>query len=155
MLNKDYSELNLESIPNIAGKEVSIIVSTWNKKITDKLYEGAKFVLENKKCIIKKVKVPGSFELLYACKKALIKKPHAIIAIGCIIKGDTPHFDFISSSVANGISQLNLKGEIPVVFGVITANNYQQAVERCEGFSYKNKGVEAAVTAISMINLTV
>ena len=93
MLNKDYFELNPESIPNLAGKEVFIIVSTWNKKITDKLYEGAKFVLENKKCIIKKVNVPGSFELIYACKKALTKKPHAIIAIGCIIKGETPHFD--------------------------------------------------------------
>ena len=133
--------------------KVLIIQANYYKDISTALLKSAKNELKNF-AKINVISVPGVFEIPVVISKNL-KKYDGFVALGCVIKGQTPHFDFISSSVANGISQLNLKGEVPVIFGVITANNYQQAVERCEDFSYKNKGVEAAVTAINMINFTV
>ena len=151
----NLSEYNNNDIPNVNGLSFSIVVSQWNLNITENLFQGAIKTLINcgvKKGDINRIDVPGSFELVYGAKIAARSKPSAIICIGSIIKGETKHFDFVSQSVSNGIMDLNIKLDIPVVFGVLTDNNMQQATNRSGG-KYGNKGVEAAITAIKMANL--
>ena len=151
----NLSEYNNNDIPNVNGLSFSIVVSQWNLNITENLFQGAIKTLINcgvKKGDINRIDVPGSFELVYGAKIAARSKPSAIICIGSIIKGETKHFDFVSQSVSNGIMDLNIKLDIPVVFGVLTDNNMQQATNRSGG-KYGNKGVEAAITAIKMAHL--
>ena len=151
----NLSEYNNNDIPNVNGLSFSIIVSEWNLNITENLFQGAIKTLIDcgvKKGDINRIDVPGSFELVYGAKIAARSKPSAIICIGSIIKGETKHFDFVSQSVSNGIMDLNIKLDIPVVFGVLTDNNMQQATNRSGG-KYGNKGVEAAITAIKMAHL--
>ncbi|MFA6922812.1 MAG: 6,7-dimethyl-8-ribityllumazine synthase [Bacteroidales bacterium] len=135
---------------------IGIVVSEWNKEVTEKLYQGAFNTLIKsgikKENIIRK-NVPGSFELPY-CAKLLLENTFvdAVICLGCVIQGETRHFEFISGAVANGIMQLNINHGIPVIFGVLTTNTIEQAIERAGG-KHGNKGVEAAASALKMINL--
>lgn len=144
-----------QPIPDASEMRVGIIVTEWNNHITDKLLEGAVEELKENgvhedNITIKHV--PGSFELIYAAQQ-LAKFGHVngIIIVGCVIRGDTPHFDYICQGVTQGIAELNAKGDIPVIFGLLTVNNEEQALERTVG-KMGNKGKEFAVTAIKMID---
>ena len=142
---------------DISGEnlKIGIVVSTWNSKITNDLYFSAKKKLEHHKVKSKdiyKMEVPGSFELIYGAKKmAENQRLDAIIVFGSVIKGETPHFDFICNAVSNGIKDLNIKLNIPVIFGVLTDLNINQAIAKSSGD--KNKGIECAIAAIQMANL--
>lgn len=141
---------------NLSKKKFAIVVAEWNEEITEALYEGAFRALveagAKKKNIIRK-NVPGSFELpLGALKMAEQKSIEAVIALGCVIQGETPHFDFISQAVALGIMEVNLKTRKPVAFGVLTTLNKKQAEDRAGG-KFGNKGEEAAATVIKMLEL--
>lgn len=141
---------------NLSTKKFAIIVSEWNEEITEALYEAAHASLLShgvkKQNIIRK-NVPGSFELtLGALWMAEKKEISAVICLGCVIQGDTPHFEYICQAVANGITEVNIKTKKPVAFGVLTTLNKQQALERAGG-KLGNKGEEAALTAIKMLIL--
>lgn len=151
-----HSDKNLsESLSNQTNKKYAIVVAEWNSEITEALYQGAYNALlahhvkaEN----IIRYDVPGSFELSlgsqFAAQRADID---AVIALGCVIQGETRHFDFICMGVANGITEVALKYNKPVIFGVLTPDNQQQAIDRAGG-KHGNKGDEAAITAIKMLN---
>jgi 6,7-dimethyl-8-ribityllumazine synthase len=148
-----YSGINLSTA--MADKHIAVIVSEWNTEVTEALYEGAyRTLVENgvkKEHIIKKY-VPGSFELTIAAQKMAAQKTiDAVICLGCVIRGETSHFDFICQAVAQGITDVSLKYDKPVVFGVLTTENKQQAFDRAGG-KHGNKGDEAAITAVKMIN---
>ena len=135
---------------------ITIVVSEWNEQITESLYRACYQTLIEAGCkeenIIRK-NVPGSFELPLGAKIAIVNdQPNAVICLGCVIQGETRHFDFICDAVAQGIMRLNLDYSIPVVFGVLTPENMQQAMDRAGG-QYGNKGIEAAVTALQMARL--
>ena len=139
-----------------AGKyKVGIVVSEWNPTVTDALKEGALSTLLGYGVLEQNIavhSVPGSFELtLGAQYLAQDSDIDAVIAIGCVIQGETKHFDFICDAVANGITNLNIKYNKPVIFGVLTPDNLQQAIDRAGG-KHGNKGDEAAVTAIKMLS---
>ena len=153
---KNLSDYNIENIPDASNFKFALVVSEWNINITRALLEGA---IETFK--LHKVKeeniithfVPGSYELAYAAKLlSETNKFDAIICIGCVIQGETPHFTFISDAIANGIMLLNIKRNTPIIFGVLTTNTIEQAAERAGG-KHGNKGIEAAVTAIKMASL--
>ncbi|MBA4168113.1 MAG: 6,7-dimethyl-8-ribityllumazine synthase [Chitinophagaceae bacterium] len=143
------------------GRDACVVIvrTEWNAAIVDELEKGCLKVLhrQNAKCITV-LNVPGAVEIPFAIKKYwdLNKykavRPQAFIALGCVLKGDTPHFEYVCSSVTDGITQLNLTLPIPVIFGVLTVNNQQQADERIGG-KHGHKGEEAAVTALKMIAL--
>ena len=139
---------------NLASKKFAIVVAEWNDDITDALYQGAydAFVkLGVKKENIIRKNVPGSFELpLGAHWMAKKKEIAAVVALGCVIQGDTPHFDYICQAVANGIMNVNLETSKPVAFGVLTTLNKTQALERAGG-KQGNKGEEAALTVVKML----
>ncbi|MDF2454256.1 MAG: 6,7-dimethyl-8-ribityllumazine synthase [Cytophagaceae bacterium] len=148
-----YSNVNLSA--SLGTKKVAIVVSEWNTEITEALYEGAYSTLIEKglkkENIIKKY-VPGSFELsIGAQKMAALKDIDAVICVGCVIRGETSHFDFICQAVATGITEVSLKYDKPVIFGVLTTENKQQAFDRAGG-KHGNKGDEAGITAVKMIN---
>ena len=151
----NLSEYDQYDIANSKGLSFGVVVSKWNSNITENLFKGAIKTLIDCGVIIEdivRIDVPGSFELVYGAKIAARSKPSAIICLGSIIKGETKHFDFVCQSVSNGIMDLNIKLDIPVIFGVLTDDNMQQAINRSGG-KYGNKGVEAAVTAIKMAHL--
>jgi 6,7-dimethyl-8-ribityllumazine synthase len=145
----------VKSKTNLSKKKIAIVVAEWNEEITEALYEGAVASLtENgvKKNNIVRKNVPGSFELsLGGLWMAEEKNIDAVICLGCVIQGDTPHFDYICQAVAYGITEAGLKTRKPVIFGVLTTLNKQQALERAGG-KLGNKGEEAALTAIKMID---
>ena len=135
--------------------KIAIIVSKWNSSITSNLYNETTKTLQefgvNESNIIK-TEVPGSFELIYAAKKIGINNDvDAIITIGCIIKGETPHFNYISQNVTSGIKDLNISLNKPVIFGVLTTNNLNEAKKRSTGKN--NKGIEFAISAIEMTKI--
>jgi 6,7-dimethyl-8-ribityllumazine synthase len=140
------------------GKElkVCVIVSQWHKDITDALLEGVFTVFENTEIesfAMEVINVPGSFELPLGAKLAInTYSPDAVICLGCIIRGETPHFHYISNAVADGIMNLNIAYNIPVIFGVLTTDNLKQAKQRSGG-KHGNKGADAAHTALEMIEL--
>jgi 6,7-dimethyl-8-ribityllumazine synthase len=140
---------------NLSRKKFAIVVAEWNDEITEALYEGAVsslLVHGAKKTNIVRKSVPGTFELsLGALWMAEEKKIDAVICLGCVIQGETPHFDYICQAVAYGITEAGLKSRKPVIFGVLTTSNKQQALDRAGG-KYGNKGEEAALTAIKMLN---
>ncbi|HJM15956.1 MAG TPA: 6,7-dimethyl-8-ribityllumazine synthase [Flavobacteriales bacterium] len=145
----DYSKVDL---PSAEGMRFAIIVSEWNNHITENLFIGAKQTLISsgiKQNDIVRIDVPGSFELVFGAKIASKCNYDAIICLGSVIKGETDHFHYVCNAVSSGIKDLNLNGDIPVVFGVLTDNNEQQAIDRSGG-KYGNKGIEAAITAIKM-----
>jgi len=133
---------------------MGIVVAEWNEDVTEALYQGAfdAFVkLGVKKENIIRKNVPGSFELALGAQWMAAKKEiAAVVAIGCVIQGDTPHFDYICQAVANGIMNVNLKSSKPVAFGVLTTLNKKQALERAGG-KHGNKGEEAALTVVKML----
>lgn len=145
----------MKSRISLSGKRFAIVVAEWNEEITEALYEGAvSCLIENgvKKNNIIRKNVPGSFELsLGALWMAEEKSIAAVICLGCVIQGDTPHFDYICQSVAYGITEAGLKTKKPVIFGVLTTLNKNQALERAGG-KLGNKGEEAALTALKMLN---
>ncbi len=156
MSSKDLSAYASADVPSASGKKFGIVVSQWNSGITRSLFLGAFDTLVRhgaKKENIFRKDVPGSFELPLAAQLfAKEKKVNAVICLGCIIRGETPHFDYIAQAVAKGIMDVSLTHNIPVVFGVLTTDNEQQALERAGG-KLGNKGTEAAITAIRMAEL--
>ena len=153
--NNNLSDFNKDLLPDSSNMKIGIVVSKWNNKITDGLYNGAFTTLiesgvsENN---IEKIEVPGSFELMFGAKLLSRKDVDAIICLGSVIQGETKHFDYVCQAVSNGIKDLNISLNIPVIFGVLTDNTMEQAVNRSGG-KHGNKGVEAAVTAINMVHL--
>ena len=150
--NTNLSFFSSEDVPKCDSLSFGIVVSEWNKSITSSLYKGAYDTLIECGVSIDNIStynVPGSFELVFGAKIAAKKKPNAIICLGSVIKGETKHFDFVCNSVSLGIKDLNVQLDIPVVFGVLTDNNMEQAISRSGGKN-GNKGVEAAITAIKM-----
>ena len=153
--NNNLSDFNKDSLPDSSNMKIGIVVSKWNNKITDGLYNGAfttlieSGVLENN---IEKIEVPGSFELIFGAKILSRKDIDVIICLGSVIQGETKHFDYVCQAVSNGIKDLNISLDIPVIFGVLTDNTLEQALNRSGG-KHGNKGVEAAVTAIKMAHL--
>ena len=151
--NHNLSEYDSTTVPSGTGMCIGIVVSEWNSNITDALLSGAVDTLKangvSEKDIIV-MHVPGSFELIYGCSQILKLDVDAVIAIGCVIRGDTPHFDYICEGTTHGLSELNLIQDKPVVYGLITTNNMSQAEERCGGI-LGNKGDECAITALKMV----
>ena len=153
---KNLSSYNSEDIPNARQMRIGIVVSEWNESITNALLEGAVNTLHKHGVIDENIillHVPGSFELTFGSRVLAEKEElDAVICLGCIIRGETPHFDYISQGVTHGITELNLDYEIPFVFGVLTTDNQEQANDRAGG-KHGNKGDEAAITAIKMVHL--
>jgi 6,7-dimethyl-8-ribityllumazine synthase len=151
----------LEITTGILNKDACIVIvrTEWNAAIVDKLEEGCKKILAQYDFQkIKTVTVPGAFEIPFGIKnywessKYLDERPAAFIALGCVLRGDTPHFDYVCKAVTDGIIQLNLSLPVPSIFGILTVDNQQQADDRIGG-KHGNKGEEAAITAIKMIAL--
>ena len=154
-VNKNLSQYDKSTIPNAKDFRFGIVVSQWNDTITEGLYKGAYEALidcgVNNDNIIR-WNVPGSFELIYGSKKMQQQNVDAVIAIGSVIQGETKHFDFVCEGVSQGIKDLNVLHETPVIFCVLTDNTMQQAIERSGGI-HGNKGTEAAIAAIKMATL--
>ena len=146
-----YSQINLTEV---SGRKLGIVVSEWNSSVTESLLEGTRQTLLShgvKKEDVVVTQVPGSFELsLGAQRMAKLTDLDAVICLGCIIQGETRHFEFICNAVANGLTEVSLKYDKPVIFGVLTTDTYQQALDRAGG-KHGNKGDEAAITAIKML----
>lgn len=154
MASKGNTSLN-KGIPSIKDAFVVIVKTEWNAHIVNKLEAGVKKVLKAQNVACKTLTVPGAFEIPFAIKNhyAYSKTPpDAYISLGTIIRGDTPHFDYVCKAVTDGVLQLNLSLDVPVIFGVLTLENEQQALERIGGI-HGHKGEEAAVTALKMIAL--
>jgi 6,7-dimethyl-8-ribityllumazine synthase len=151
---KNLSEYSNKNLINIRDKRFGIVVAEWNEQITGALLEGAKHTLLKEGALAENLvikTVPGSYELsLGAQWLAQDPKIDAVICLGCVIQGDTKHFDFICQAVAMGLTEVNLKYNKPVIFGVLTPNTFEQALERAGGI-HGNKGDEAAITAIKML----
>ena len=141
---------------NAEGFRFAIVVSRWNDFLTSKLVEGALDALESFGAAEENVevfKVPGSFELpLTALKAAQSGKFDAVIAIGVVIRGETPHFDYVAGEAAKGVSQAAMQTGVPVLFGVVTTDTLEQAINR-SGVKAGNKGYEAASSAVEIVNL--
>lgn len=150
--NTNLSSYDKATIPNAKNFRFGIVVSEWNDTITEGLYKGAYETLVAHHVLpenITRWDVPGSFELIYGSKKMQQQNVDAVIAIGSVIQGETKHFDFVCEGVAQGIKDLNVLHNIPVIFCVLTDNNKQQAIDRSGGI-HGNKGTEAAIAAIKM-----
>ena len=150
----NLSSYDPTTVPNGHGWQIGIVVSEWNEEVTGALLEGAYNTLlkhgVNQDDIIVKT-VPGSFELVYGAARFVSSGlVDVVIAIGCVIRGATPHFDYICQGVTQGLADLNKEGKIPVIYGLLTCNTLEQAQERCGGM-LGNKGDECAVTAIKMV----
>lgn len=145
-------EMQLPPVEELKLRQVSIVVADWNKHITYALLDGAIETLVEEgmeRDNIDVIHVPGTIELTYAARCAQ-KRSDAVIIIGCVIKGDTPHFDYVCQSVTQGMTILNAEGKVPVIFSVLTVLNEQQAIDRAGG-RLGNKGSEAALTAMRML----
>ncbi|MES2485205.1 MAG: 6,7-dimethyl-8-ribityllumazine synthase [Bacteroidota bacterium] len=154
--NKNLSAYDKNTIPNAKDFRFGIVVSEWNENITSGLYKGAVEALLDNGVPQENIvywDVPGSFELVYASKKMIeTQNVDAVIAIGSVIQGETKHFDFVCEAVSQGIKDLNVLTDVPVVFCVLTDNTMQQAIDRSGG-KHGNKGTEAAIVAIKMAYL--
>ena len=153
--NKNLSQYDKATIPNASKFRFGIVVSEWNDSITEGLFQGAYNTLIEHGVLPNNIirwNVPGSFELIYGSKKMQHQLVNAVIAIGSVIQGETKHFDFVCEGVAQGIKDLTVLYETPVVFCVLTDNTMQQAIDRSGG-KHGNKGTEAAVAAIKMAEL--
>ncbi len=150
----NLSSYDATAVPDAMGMRFGIVVADWNDKYTYAMAEAAVQTLihhgaDESDIVIKHV--PGSFELIYGATWMVDNaEVDAVIAIGCVIRGDTPHFDYICQGTTQGLADLNTRGEVPVVYGLLTCNTPQQAEERCGG-RLGNKGTECAVTAIKMV----
>ena len=152
----NLSEYDFDSVPSAESMRFGILVSEWNYNITGALLAGAVKTLQAhgaKEENILIEPVPGSFELTFGANQMIQNgKVDAVIAIGCVVRGDTPHFDYVCAGTTQGIAHLNATTDIPVIYGLITTNNMQQAEDRAGG-CLGNKGDECAVAAIKMVNL--
>ena len=153
----NLSAYDKTTIPNAKDFRFGIVVSEWNPEITEGLFQGAFDALKDCGAVndnIVRWNVPGSFELIYGCKRMTQSYDmlDAVIAIGNVIQGETKHFDFVCDGVTQGIKDLNVLGDIPVIFCVLTDNNKQQSIDRSGGI-HGNKGTEAAIAAIQMAQL--
>jgi len=154
--NTNLSNYDTTSLPDATHFRFGFVVSEWNPTITEGLLKGAVDALLDcgaEESNIKTIHVPGSFELIFGAKKMQQQHVDAVIAIGSVIKGETQHFDFVCDGVTQGIKDLNVLHEVPVIFCVLTDNNLQQSIDRSGGV-HGNKGVEAAITAIKMAHLS-
>ena len=154
--NKNLSNYDKNTIPNAKDFRFGIVVSEWNDHVTNGLFEGAKAALLDCGALPQHVlrwDVPGSFELIYGAKRMIeTQKPDVVITIGCVIKGETMHFEFVCEGVTQGIKDLNVQSDVPVIFCLLTDNNEQQSIDRSGGI-HGNKGTEAAIAAIKMAYL--
>jgi len=153
---KNLSSYNSADMPDAANVVIGIVVSEWNDEVTGPLLEGALETLVKHGVSPENIwveNVPGTFELPLGAKYfAEDGDVDAVICLGCVIQGETPHFDFVCDAAANGIMRVGLDYGIPVIFGVLTTLNQEQALDRAGG-KHGNKGVEAAVTALRMIRM--
>lgn len=160
--NQPFTDIDYDAIPSAKGLRIGIVLAKWNTEITSSLHKGCVELLSKKGCEhIHTIEVPGSYELIYASKEMVYqsldihseKRYDAIIALGCVIQGETPHFDYICQSVAQGLTHLNTLSQAPpVLFGVLTDLNIEQSRARSGG-KYGNKGCELAAAAIEMATL--
>jgi len=154
---KNLSNYDPADIPDGSSMKFGIVVSEWNQEITAALLDGTLSTLRKhgvKQDNIHIKTVPGSFELPFGARVLADQfTPHAVICLGCVIQGETRHFDYICQGVTFGITELNLDYDIPFIFGVLTTEDQQQALDRAGG-KHGNKGDEAAVTALKMSALT-
>lgn len=155
---KNLSEYDKSGLPFAEGLRIGIVVSEWNAHITEQLYQGALETLMDigiARSNVVRLNVPGSFELVYGSRwLATHENLGAVIALGSVIRGETPHFEYVCSAVAQGIKDLNLQLDIPVIFGLLTDDHEQQALDRSGG-KHGNKGVECAVAAVKMARLQI
>ena len=153
---REKSQPRAQSELSAKGSRFAIVASRWNDEIVSRLIDGARDILASHEAAedaVEIFRVPGAFEIpLCAQKAAESGKFDAVICLGVIIRGDTPHFDYIAASAARGISEAGLRTGVPLLFGVITADNIDQANER-SGNDKNNKGYEAAIAAIEVVNL--
>lgn len=153
MATTNLSHYDKNKVPNAENFRFGIVVSEWNENITEGLAKGAiKTFIENgtSENNIQRWDVPGSFELIYGVKKMVeTQELDAVIAIGSVVKGETKHFDFVCDGVTQGIKDINLQQDTPVIFCLLTDDNMQQAIDRSGG-KHGNKGVECAIAAIKM-----
>jgi 6,7-dimethyl-8-ribityllumazine synthase len=154
--NKNLSDYNKDLLPNAKDFRFGIVVSEWNDHITNGLYDGAESALLDCGVLPENIirwNVPGSFELIYGAKRMLkTQEVDCVITIGCVIKGETMHFEFVCEGVTQGIKDLNIQSDIPVIFCLLTDNTEQQSIDRSGG-KHGNKGTEAAIAAIKMAEL--
>lgn len=155
---KNLSSYNPDTVPDGAKMSIGIVVSEWNDHITNALLDGAcktlvKHGVKEENILIDYV--PGSFELIFGAKYLAEnnEKLDAIIVLGCVVRGDTPHFDYVCGGVTQGISDLNVIYDIPFIFGLLTTDDMAQAQSRAGGI-HGNKGDEAAITALKMIDFS-
>jgi 6,7-dimethyl-8-ribityllumazine synthase len=146
---------NTEGIQLPKDAFVVIVKTAWNAAQVDELTKAAVQTLKSKSVDYEVIEVPGAFEIPFAIQNCWNKgkKPHAFIALGCVIRGGTPHFEYVCRAVTDGISQLNLMLPVPTIFGILTVDNIRQANERIGG-EHGHKGTEAAVTALKMIEIS-
>jgi 6,7-dimethyl-8-ribityllumazine synthase len=144
----------LEGIQNREDALVVLVKTEWNSEIVDELERGCVRILSQAKVAYKTLVVPGAVEIPFVIQQcwANYNAPSAFVALGCVIKGDTPHFEYVCQSVTHGVSELNLTMQVPVIFGVLTVNTMEQAKERIGG-KHGHKGEEAAITALKMMVL--
>ena len=151
----NLSDYDFNSVPDASDMRFGIVVSEWNSHITGALLEGAVTTLKKhgvKEENILIQTVPGSFVLTFGSAQMIKSgKVDAVIAIGCVVRGDTPHFDYVCAGTTQGIAHLNATSNIPVIYGLITTNNMEQAEDRAGG-KLGNKGDEGAITAIKMVD---
>lgn len=155
--NKNLSEYDKSVLPDAKKFKVGIVVSEWNGQITEGLFTGAQSALADCGMATENIirwNVPGSFELIFGARKMIetYEDLDAVIVIGCVIKGETKHFDFVCEGVTHGVKDLNLMADIPTIFCVLTDNNQEQSIARSGGI-HGNKGTEAAIAALKMIEL--
>lgn len=154
---KNLSDFTHMDVGSAANLNIAIVVAQWNAQVTTPLLEGAYNYLLKQGAVeenIQLIQVPGSYELSAGADMVLLnKRVDAVICLGCVIQGDTPHFTFICNAVANGLTNVSLKYNKPVIFGVLTTNTLEQAMERAGGI-HGNKGEEAAATAIQMSHIS-
>jgi 6,7-dimethyl-8-ribityllumazine synthase len=143
--------------PKLKNASIVVVRTEWNATIVDELFAGCKKILEANKIDFLDFRVPGAFEIPFAIKyyweQSGEKKPAAFIALGCVIKGDTPHFEWVCKAVTDGIAALNLQLPVPVIFGVLTVDHVDQARDRVGGI-HGHKGEEAAEAALKMISFS-
>ena len=154
MATKNLSEYNSASVPDASNMIFGIVVAEWNPEITGALLNGCVSTLEKHGALPENIHVktvPGSFELIYGARQMTLNDGYdAVIVLGSVIRGETPHFDYICQGTTQGLAELNRKAVVPVIYGLLTCNTLQQALDRCGG-ALGNKGDECAVTALKMI----
>ncbi len=154
MATKDLSAYDATKVPSAQGMRFAVVTSEWNEHITFALRDGAinsllKF--DTNKEDIDVFYVPGAFELTHAANRlSRLSRYDAIIVLGCVIQGGTPHFEYVCQGTTQGIAQINAEQDTPVIYGLLTCNTEQEALDRCGG-QLGNKGDEAAITAIKMV----